>query len=187
MSKTQIKSKKAFALSSIIRAILIRSHNGNPKLTALKVQINKAMKNFSMKVGKESYLISVNIQHICAREAKLCDDILDENEIEVFLEMMLSLMNKTDIKSFLKINFSTIHKLHDEKKSEILMAVLELDKELNKMFGTKPTATRESLDHVMVKPVKHKYVKTKRTKAKPKALKMIQKRAKWNRDRLRNS
>lgn len=185
MAKPSNRVKKAFALSSMVGAILMSTNNGSPKLTALKVQIDKAMKVFSVKARKDYYVISAHVKDILIAIAEKHNNTLDEDEVEVFIEMMLSIVPRADMKAFLGMNFTTSQKLRDEKKSSVLTTVMELDEGLNKLFDTVPTATRESLAKVMVKPVKSKAVKQERDKAKPKVLKMIKKRAKWNRERLR--
>lgn len=184
MAKPDNKTKKAFALSSIVGALLMATNNGRPKLTALKLQIDKAMKVFSVKARKDYYTISYDVRELWLEMAKKHNNALDEDEVEVFIEMVLNLLPRAEMKQFLGINFTTSEKLGDDKKSALLMTVLELDKKLNEMFGTKATATRDSLGLIMVKPVKIKAVKKERDKAKPKVLKMIKRRAKWNRSRL---
>lgn len=184
MSKPNNKVKKAFALSSIIGAMLVASNNGNPKLTALKIQINKAMKVFSVKAAKDYYVISDDIGSMWCEMAKRHNNTLDEDEITVFIEMVLSLLPKQDMKKFLGVHFTTNEKMRDERKSAILMTVLDLDSKLNKMFVTEPTISRENLGLVMVKPIRIKSVKIQRDKAKPVMLKKLKRRAKWNRQRL---
>lgn len=183
MAKPNNKVKKAFALSSIVGSLLMASNNGNPKLTALTTQINKAMRVFSVKARKDYYVISAEIRDVWVEMAKKHNNALDEDEIEVFIEMVFSLLPRADMKEFLCMNFTTTKKLEDSKKSSLLVTILELDRKLNALFGTTATATRESLGAVMVKPIKSKAVRKERDKAKPRVLKMIKNRAKWNRER----
>jgi len=183
MSKPNNKVKKAFALSSIVGAMLMSSNNGNPRLTALKVQIDKAMKVFSVKARKDYYVISSDIRDLWGEMAKQHNNTLDEDEITVFIEMILNLLPKSDMKTFLGVSFTTTEKIRDARKSAILMSVLDLDKRLNEMFGTGPTATRESLSSVMVKPVKTKAVKRERDKAIPMRTKKLRKRLEWHKKR----
>lgn len=183
MAKPNNKVKKAFALSAVVGAMLMASNNGDPKLTALKLQIDKAMKVFSVKARKDYYVISDHVQSIWLEMARQHNNSLDEDEINVFVEMVLSLIPPSEMKKYLGMTFKTTEKLRDCKKSSILMTVLELDRRLNEYFGTTKTATRESLALVMVKPVKIKSVKKQRDKAKPVLLKKIRNRVKWNKGR----
>jgi len=185
MAKPNHKVKKAFALSAIVGALLMSSNNGDPKLTALKVQINKAMQVFSFKARREYYVISDYVQDIWVEMAEEHNNSLDEDEISVFIEMVLSLIPPQEMKKYLGMQFKTTQKLRDSKKSSLLMTLLALDRRLNEYFGTTATATRESLGLVMVKPVKKASIKKQRDKAKPVFLKKLRNRAKWNRERLR--
>lgn len=185
MAKPNNKVKKAFALSTIVGALLMSSNNGSPKLIALKLQIDKAMKVFSFKARKDYYVISDYIKDVWVEMAEKHNISLDKDEINVFVEMVLSLVSASDMKKYLGMHFKTTEKLRDSKKSALLVTVLELDKKLNEYFGTTETATRESLGLVIVKPVKAKTAKKQRDKAKRDVLKKIHNRAKWNRSRLR--
>lgn len=185
MAKPSAKVKKCFALSSIIGALLMSANNGNHKLTALKVQIDKAMKVFSVKARKEYYMISADVQQLWVEMAKKHNNTLDVDEIEVFVEMVLNLLPTADMKTYLGgINFTTREKLRDTKKSALLMTVMELDRRLNDMFGTNATATRESLGVIMVKPVKPKKTKKERDIAAPSNIKKLRRRIKWNKRRI---
>ena len=184
MAKPNNKVKKAFALSSIAGAMLMASNNGNPRLTSLNVQIDRVMKTFSIKARKDYYMISDDVKIIWTEMAKQHNDTLDEDEVTVFIEMVLSLMPKSDMKQFLGMSFVTTEKLKDCKKSALLMTVLELDKKLNKMFNTSPTATRESLAMVMVKPLKAKKAKmVLRDRPVPHRIKKLRKRLDWHKQK----
>ncbi|NOR57191.1 MAG: hypothetical protein GQ474_01560 [Sulfurimonas sp.] len=162
MAKPNNKVKKAFALSSIVGAMLMASNNGNPSLTALKVQIDKAMKVFSIKAGKKTYYgISDKVQKLWVEVAKEHNNTLDEDEITLFVEMVLNLMPKKDMKTFLMVHFTTRETMRDDKKSAIIATVLEIDRHLNELFGTEQTITREALGKILVKTPKLKKVKLK--------------------------
>lgn len=184
MAKPNNKVKKAFALSSIVGALLMSTNNGRPKLTALKVKIDDAMRVFSVKASRDYHVITSDVIELWVEMATKHNNALDEDEVEVFIEMVLNLLPRSNMKEFLRLNFVTKQTLRDCKKSALLMTVLELDHKLNEMFGTDPTATRESLGRIMVKPIKIKTAKRERDKAKPKVFKMIKNRAKWNRGRI---
>ena len=156
------KVHKAFALSSIIGAMLMAHNNGNPKLVALRVQIDKAMKVYNYKLGRKNYwLMTDAVKQIWVRLAKKHDNTIDEDELSLFIEMVLSLAPKRDMKEFLGVHFTTKNTLADFKKSAILISAMELDEELNILCQTQRTSTREALGLIMVKPVKMKRVKVK--------------------------
>jgi hypothetical protein len=155
MAKPNNQTKKMFAISSIIGAILMSSNNGDPKLTALKVQIDKAMKVFSVKAPKQYYTISSDVKEVWEEMAKQHNNTLDEDEINVFIEMIANLVPRNDFKTFLGVNtYKTIEKIRDSRKSALLVSVLELDSKLNSMFGTARTATRDSISKILTKPIK---------------------------------
>jgi len=184
MPKPNSKVKKAFALASIAGAMIMTANSGRPKLVALKVQIDKAMKVFSIKASRDYYVISHDIQELWSKMAERHDNKLTVDEVEVFIDMVLNLLPRADMKAFLGISYTTSQNVRDKRKSSLLVAVMELDAMLNKMFSLEATATRDSIARVMVKPIKTKAVKKERDKAKPKALKMIKNRIKWNKRRL---
>lgn len=187
MAKITNETKKAFAVASILGAIVKSHNNGNPKLIALKIQVDKAMKVFSLKAKGQYYLISDGIKEAWFELADRYDNTLDEDELEVFIEMIANLIPKPHYKAFLGVStFKTTHTINDEIKSSVLMSVLELDSMLNKMLGTTPTIDREGLAKVMVKPLKNKKVKAKRDMAVKPNIKKIRNRIKWNRERIKN-
>lgn len=183
--KTPIKAKKAFILSSLMGSVLMSTNNGEPKLSALKVQIDKAMKVFSIKAGKKEYwYLAGMVKEMWDEIAKEHNNTLDTDEVALFIEMIFNLMPSKDMKDFLNMKYTTKEKIRDERKSAIMATVLDLDSKLNNLLGTTQTATRETLGEVMVKPVKAKKVKADRDKAKSQVLKKIRNRAKWNRQRV---
>ncbi len=183
MAKPNGKVKKAFALSSMAGAIVMSASSGSPKLLALSKQVNDAMRVFNIKSAKDYYTISHDVRELWVEMEKRRKNALYPAEIEVFIEMVLSLLPSSDMKTYLGYKFTTKEKLRDSKKSALLVTVLELDEELNKMFGTKPTATRESIAKVMVKPVKAKTAKKERDKAVPRKTKKLRKRLEWHKQR----
>ena len=153
---------KAFALSSIIGAMLMAHTNGNPKLVTLRIQVDKAMKVYAYKFGsKNYYMMTDEVKGIWFRLADRHNSTLDEDELSLFIEMVLSLAPKVDMKSFLGMYFTTCNHIADSKKSAVMASVMELDEELNALCRTKQTQTREGLGLLVVKPVKLKRVTTK--------------------------
>ncbi len=161
--KNLSKVHKAFALSSIIGAMLMAHTNGDPKLIALRVQIDKAMKVYNYKLGRKNYWMMTDaVKQIWVKLATKHDNSIDGDELSLFIEMVLSLSPKQDMKEFLGVHFTTKNKLRDEKKSAIMISVMELDIELNILCSTQQTQTRKELGLLMVKPVKSKRVKIKK-------------------------
>jgi len=185
VKKPNNNTQKAFALSAIIGALMMSGTNGDVKLSALKVQIDRAMKVFSVKAPIHYYRISDAVKEIIS-ELKEFNNEVTIDEVNVYIEMLCSLIPRSDFKAFLGVSpYRTSIQVRDEKKSRLLVSVIELDKMLNDAFGTNATATGESLGDILSKPLKTKKTKVdKRDKAKPKALKMIKNRAKWNRKRV---
>ena len=166
------KVKKAFALSSISGALITSLDSMTVKTTTLKIQIDKAMKVF-FKVGgaKNYYTLSDETYKLWSVIAEKHTNTLTVEEAEIFLQMILSLMPKKDVKDFLGFTFTTHLKMKDEKKSAILMTVMALDKELNKLYDVKTTATRESIGRILAPVTAAKRVKKVRDKT-AKALKV---------------
>ena len=181
MITTQIK--KAFAITSLVGATLKSSNNGSPRMLTLQRQCNAAMRVFNHKSRREYYVITDQVYTLWGNIAERHDNTLDVDEIEVFCEMLLNLMPKNDMKQFLGFSFTTKNKLRDEKKSEILMTILDVDNELNALFGTNITATRESLALIMVKPVKVAKSAVIRDVGVPARIKKLRKRIKWAKSR----
>ncbi len=155
---------KSFSIASIVGAMLGAANNGDPKLIALSIQINRAMKVFSIKAGSKTYwAVSNQVHEIWVEIAAKHNNTLNEDELSVFIEMVCSLISKKDFKEFLNMNtYVTTEKMADDKKSGILMTVLSLDKQLNKLYGTPPVATRDTLGLILNKTIKPKRVKKKR-------------------------
>ena len=93
------------------------------------------------------------------------NNTLDEDEVTLFVEMLCTLIPKNDFKSFFNVSpYKTTEKIRDERKSGILMSVMTLDDEINKITNAKPNATRESLGKILSKPIKATKVKAKKVK-----------------------
>jgi len=179
--------RKAFILSSLVGATLISANNGSPKLVALQRQINIFMRAFNKINRAEYWALSDFIKHLWFNITKKYDLRLNEDEIEVFIELLLNLIPKTVAKDLLKINFTTEQKVKDENKSSLLATVMDVDSEINKFLGTKQTATREELGAIIVKPIKPKKVKKERDIAVEKRIKKLRNRIKWARERAKQT
>ena len=161
MAKLTGDTKKIFALSSTIGAVLMSHQDGEPKLIAMRVQIDKAMKVFSRKVGPKMYwAISNEVQRLWTRVAEKHNNTVDEDELPLFIEYLCTLAPASHFKKFLGLSpYRSRVDMRPEIKVEVVKSVLELDEQFNKLFGTKPyvMAVRKP---VVVKP------KTERDKSK---------------------
>lgn len=185
MSKKISKEvKKGFALTAICAAAIAALDEPTLKAKTLKLQFEKVKKVFRVKAGaKNYYTVSDEVGKIFKSVADKHSNHLHEEEVEVFVEMILSLMPKAKMKEYLGFSFSTKQKVRDCEKSGLISTVLGIDKNLNEAFETTTTATRDSIAKVMVKPVKVKTTKA-RDVAKPRHLKRIRNRAKYARSKL---
>ena len=160
---------KAFAVSSILGAIIMAHNNGDPRITALKIQIDKAMRVYNVKLGRKNYYeMTDKIKEIWGKLAEKHNNTIDGDELSLFIELILNLSPRKDMKEFLMVHFTTSHKIKDYHKSAILMSVLELDEELNRLCGTVSTIDRDGLGKILVKQIK-KRAPNKRTKTASKA------------------
>ena len=154
--------RKAFAVASIVGAMLNAGGNGGVKLLALSRQVNASMQVFRKVAGrKEYYGISLVVQKIWEKMVETHNNTIDADELSLFAEIILNLVPKKDMKIFLGVHFTTNEKLRDHLKSSIMSSVLELDKQINEALGTKQTITREQIGLIIVKPVR---IKAKRAK-----------------------
>jgi hypothetical protein len=176
--------RKAFSIASLVGATLKSSNNGSPRMLTLQRQCNAAMRVFNHKSRREYYIITDQVYTLWGKIAERHNNTLDVDEIEVFCEMLLNLMPKEDMKKFLGFTFTTKNKLRDEKKSEILMTILDVDSELNALFGTVATSNRDSISKVMVKPVKVAKSAVIRDVGVPTRIKKLRKRIKWVKSRV---
>ncbi len=158
---------KAFAVSSVMGAMLVSVKSPKPRLITLRLQIDNALRVFNKKAGRKTYYaVSDKIQEIWIKLAEKHNNTLEDDEIEVFLEMVANLIPKDHYKQFLALNtFNTSHTLRDSKKSALLVSVMSLDSKLNDAFGSRSTATRESIGEILSKRIAPKKVKTIRDKS----------------------
>ena len=163
MAKPSPTTRKAFAIASTIGAVIMSNNNGEPKILALQVQINRAMKVFSRKAGRATYFEISNkigkLWEIVAKEHN--NEILDE-EVPRFIEYLSMLIPPAHFKAFLGIApYRTNTEIRPDVNVRIVHSILALDEELNKFFGTKA--------HALTPPVKKTVkVKKQRDKAEPK-------------------
>lgn len=158
MARATKNVQKAFAVASCVGAALRASNNGTPKLSAIQVQANRAMQVFNVKDPKLYWSISGEIKVIWEKMAKKHNNLLDEDEITVFVEMMCMMIPPKDFKDFMGVSpYRSKFNPKPEVYAKLAKSVLDLDAELNALFGTSP--------YTMVKP-KQKIQKQKKQRDK---------------------
>ena len=130
---------KCFAVASAIGAIIKSNHNGDPKLSTLAVQVNRAMRVFNVQAGRNVYIgVSKEVGEIWGEIVDKYSNQIEEEQVPIYIEMLCSLVSDKDYKEFLGIS-----KYKAEKSLYIadnaLEGILYLDVALNKLYGCKPT------------------------------------------------
>lgn len=132
--------RKAYAVASLIGTILKTSTTGDPKLTTLSVQANRAMRVFFAKAGAKTYFsIAEDVGSLWGEMALKHDKTLNRDEMTVFVQMMCSLISPKDYKDFLAVSPYKTHSViqcdyivattHKKYKHEDLIGVI-FNKEL---------------------------------------------------------
>ena len=139
MAKPDKSTMKMFALASSIGAVLMSYNNGEPKLIAMRLQIDRAMKVFSRKAGPKLYwAISGQVQEIWTKVAEKHNNTINEEEINAFVEYLCMLAPPDHFKKFLGLRpYKTGTKLSKDVEAGVVQSVLQMDQELNDIFGTK--------------------------------------------------
>jgi len=135
------------------------ANTGSPRLVTLQRQINVFMRAFNRMSRAEYWVLSRFTLELIKQINEYHSLNIDEDEVEVFCELLLNLIPKPVAKDLLKTNFTTQQKVKDENKSSLLATVMDIDSEINRFLGTKQTATREELGAIIVKPVAPKKLK----------------------------
>lgn len=161
MAKPNKATQKAFAVASTIGAVLKSNQNGEPKLLALQLQVNKAMKVFSRKAGPKIYwAISNEVANIWEIIAERHQNEIKEEEVPKFIEYLCMLIPPNDFKTFLVVSpYRTNIEIRPEVNARIIESILLLDEKLNELIGTSA--------YTLTKP-KEKVVKEKKQRDKSK-------------------
>jgi len=140
MKKIPKNVQKAFAVSSVIGAILKSSNNGEPALTMLSVQIDRAMRVFSIKAGRAMYWrISNEVNRIWFDLAGKHETSVTDDEITKMVEFCGMMIPPKDFKDFLGVKpYVSSTDVSAYKLKKIVNSVLEYDAALNEYLGTKP-------------------------------------------------
>ena len=169
MAKIPKNVIKAFAVSSTIGAVLKSHQNGEPKLLALQLQINRAMKVFSRKAGPKLYWkISDQIAKIWETIASRHQNTILEEEVPQFTEYLCMLLPPKDFKEFLAVSsYRTSIKIRPEVNARIVESVLLLDEEINKFLGTSAYALTKPKQTITKQKTKRDISKKKIVKSSP--------------------
>ena len=165
MTKPNRSTRKALSLASLIGAAIKSFHNGSVQLTSLNLQINRAMSVYSRQDRKDYLLVTDMTFKLWEKLATRYSTLLTEDETAYFVSMLCTLIPPKDFHTFLGVMpYESIETLRPGKREELSKSVLDLDQELNLLFGTKPYTMR------VIKPKKVK-IKQKRSKNDSKRLK----------------
>ena len=162
--KTLAKAKKAFALVSYTFAMVKDAKLSTLKSMALVKQCKASMQGFHRAVGNEIYMENTDdLGNLYLTLNKRFEERISSNETLVFIEIILNLLTKKDMKDFMLMNFNSGYRLDDARMDILIEKALELDDELNTMLGTAKTASTESLKSLFTpKEVKEKKVRDKK-------------------------
>lgn len=161
--------KHAFLISSYMGSVLKYHKEGRPKLLALHKRIDQGMRRYAIVGGSKAYNELSNAgQQIWIDLSERHDTLLSNDETEIFVELLGSLMNPKNHKDFLGMeHFNTAYNASEQTYREMCHSVLDLNDEVNKLLGTK------SQVYPVLKP---KVEKAKKPKEKSKAQKAHEKR-----------
>ena len=164
MSKPSPSTKKCYAITSTIGAVLKSNQDGHPKLLALQLQANRAMKVFFRKAGSKMYWnISNQVAEVWEKIAERHQNTIKEEEVPMFVEHLCTLIPPNDFKSFLAIApYRTTITIDPQVNRNIIESILLMDEEINKICGTKAYA----LSVRKPKPIKVKRERDKSKKTK---------------------
>ena len=139
MAKPSPSTQKAYAITSTIGAVLKSNQDGHPKLLALQLQANRAMKVFFRKAGSKMYWnISNQVAEVWEKIADRHQNTIKEEEVPMFIEHMCTLLPPKDFKSFLAITpYRTTVTIDPQVNRNIIESIIMLDEEINKICGTK--------------------------------------------------
>ena len=155
-----------FALSSCIGATIKTAEASELRLITLNTQINNAMRVFNAKAGRKVYFGTAKIvEKIWIKLQSKHDTTIHNEKLSVFVEMLCMLVPPNNFKDFIGIApCRSKVSVTKEEYAEMAKLALDLDFELNNVFGTSPYA--------LTKPKqKLEKVKKQRDKKEPKDVK----------------
>jgi len=162
------RAKKAYALTSYVNAMIRDAGLSTLNTMALLRQCKLAMNGYFKHVGPIIYMEHTDeLAEIYTSLNDRFDVKITDVESAVFIEIILNLLPKKDMKDFLLLNFNSGCVLDADRMEMLVSTALELDKLLNELLGTHVTATKESLLKIFAsKPKKVKKTRDKKVSKK---------------------
>ena len=166
MSRPDKSTIKAFALSATLGAVLKSNQNGEPKLVAMQLQINRSMQVFYRKAGPKLYW---NISHVVGdiweEIAARHQNTIKEEEVPKFIEYLCMLVPPKNFKTFLAMQpYKSSVSIRSEVNARIVESILLLDQRLNEYVGTRAYAlTLKKPKIEKVKKIRDKSKKVKKS------------------------
>jgi hypothetical protein len=196
MAKPDKSTIKTFAISLAIGSILKSHQNGEPKILALQLQINRASKVFAIKAGSKMYFdISDKVAKAWEKMLSKDDYVITEDDTLQFVEFLSFLVPPDHYKKFLGMSpYRANLKAEPEFYVRIAKDVLSYEHELNKVLETKPYTMSifKKKEKVKIKKERSKPNKSKTKQSKPSASKLKEAQRKANvrsflRDRIKTA
>ncbi len=132
--------KKALLVASFIGAVLRAHKTGVPKLTALHIRIDQAMKRFRIIGGADAYFdITTAGQSMWMSLSEQYKTKLTFEETEVFSQYIGYLLSDKDYKEFLGFtHFESSVTVAKDKLHDITTSLIALGEMIDEYCGTKP-------------------------------------------------
>ena len=148
--------KKAFLIASFMGSVLKAHTTGTPRLTALHIRIDQAMKRYRIIAGREEYYNLTNKGlEIWTILSKKHSTKLTHDETEVFVEYMGYVLSPKDYKDFLGFtHFKSTVRASNEVFADICDSLIALGDQVDACVGTKPCVSQ-----VKSLKTKHKVVR----------------------------
>ena len=144
--------QKAFSLSTYIATILKDFDSSkHPEITQLRLQSKRVMQVFYSKVGNINYHeLSDKLGDIWEKLDKKHGGTIKEESLPALIDCMCMIVHPNDFKKMFGVKpYHRDRHYYFKEYPEIAMAVLDLDYELNALFGTKPYALQKPKEKVV--------------------------------------
>jgi hypothetical protein len=177
--KAPKNAQKAFAVVSCVGSAIKIVDQRTVKHNALFLQAGKARSVFRKVAGNKTYFtIDAGLTEIWTRLSKKHDTLLTEDSLGVYIEMLCMLIPPKDFKEFMGVSaYRSKAEVDPKTYATMAKSILDLDHELNLFLDTNPYS-------IPLPKKKIEKIKKERDVAKPKVLKKIRNRVKWNRKRI---
>ena len=173
--------KKAFLVASFMGSVLKAHTTGAPRLTALHIRIDQAMKRYSIIAGRKEYFNLTNKGLVIWTElSKKHSTKLTHAETELFIEYMGYLLSPKDYKDFLGFShFKSSVRSSDETFAEMCNSLIALGDHVDAYVGTKPCVSQ-----VRAVKTKHKVVRDVSSKLNKHAKQVIEDKSRKDKKKL---